>query len=704
MSLFATPQPPSGAQGGAPDLACRTQISELASRCAEVDVLALDWNRDRFRLSAVGHGAADNSFEMTVDLTWMLAGKSRTPRKELKELFAPLVAALETRRPSLIVAGDEGLKRAREFVDILQIKGLALVNPLAEVARRRPDLSSPTLVAAAAEILGRTSHPSDPHRRELDNLCTAAEIHARFASCVEPSPMRPEQTLIEIMRSRNEQLQFIRALPDAHLYFFQRARAEQLTELLRKALEGRIENNTASISVPYAGTASMRVRTEPRVDSKALDELVPGLAREIGTPSCTKDALKLAFRRRGLSAQVTSGIVDGLYDPSGITNPVPSAFPKWALLYRSEALNPAEPRWTLHSVIRKRSELKALATRLAKAKVFSIDTETWGPEGEPLDRDLCWIQIGVRDDAAQPENGEVYLVCVSSLEREFGALKSQGRVKADDATPIDPLKGVLEREDIVKIAHHAQFEEGQFRKYGITLMAAQDTKKLVRALRPDMPSVTLQACCREILGVYLSKDEQTSAWQNEELTPSQLAYAALDAEYTFRLWDRVQLMCAGMDIAPDLTAEELLRELAVATAEARRAARTLGIGADYFMREATIAGLEELLKEQLRLEYAALGGAVVLTTDHGTLVCKPRAQSTLSVERLRAEHPAVAEEVLSYEVQPSDLRKALEEARMQREEIESILGHVCRPHVTWRRFELDLDLDWTYEQPQAIAA
>jgi hypothetical protein len=46
---------------------------------------------------------------------------------------------------------------------------------------------------------------------------------------------------------------------------------------------------------------------------------------------------------------------------------------------------------------------------------------------------------------------------------------------------------------------------------------------------------SLKAVCARELGIALPKDEQTSDWTTRPLTPTQLTYAALDAELLLRL-------------------------------------------------------------------------------------------------------------------------------------------------------------------------
>ena len=52
----------------------------------------------------------------------------------------------------------------------------------------------------------------------------------------------------------------------------------------------------------------------------------------------------------------------------------------------------------------------------------------------------------------------------------------------------------------------------------------------------------LKDLCRDLLGVEISKQQQTSDWGAAELTPEQLAYAASDVLYLHALWARLEAL------------------------------------------------------------------------------------------------------------------------------------------------------------------
>ncbi len=46
--------------------------------------------------------------------------------------------------------------------------------------------------------------------------------------------------------------------------------------------------------------------------------------------------------------------------------------------------------------------------------------------------------------------------------------------------------------------------------------------------------------CKELLGIELSKQQQSSDWGSPELTPEQCAYAASDVLHLHALWNRLE--------------------------------------------------------------------------------------------------------------------------------------------------------------------
>jgi ribonuclease D len=123
----------------------------------------------------------------------------------------------------------------------------------------------------------------------------------------------------------------------------------------------------------------------------------------------------------------------------------------------------------------------------------AVDTETMGLE---LGRDrLCLIQLSAGDKVC-------HLV--------------QFREGAYDAPN---LKALLGNEGVTKLFHFARFDLAAIQKLARTFTDKHGLKDL----------------CRDLLGVDISKQQQSSDWGAPELSQEQLRYAAGDVLYLHRL-------------------------------------------------------------------------------------------------------------------------------------------------------------------------
>jgi ribonuclease D len=52
----------------------------------------------------------------------------------------------------------------------------------------------------------------------------------------------------------------------------------------------------------------------------------------------------------------------------------------------------------------------------------------------------------------------------------------------------------------------------------------------------------LKDLCRDLIGIELSKQQQTSDWGAPELTPEQLSYAASDVLYLHQIWEKLEAL------------------------------------------------------------------------------------------------------------------------------------------------------------------
>jgi len=147
---------------------------------------------------------------------------------------------------------------------------------------------------------------------------------------------------------------------------------------------------------------------------------------------------------------------------------------------------------------------------------IAIDTETLGLN--PHRDRLCLVQLSDGD-------GTAALV----------------QVKADHDAP--ELKRLLADEGILKIFHFGRFDIAVLKHFlGIMPKPVYCTKIASKLARTYTDKHGLKDLCREILGLELSKQQQSSDWGAAELTPEQLNYAASDVLYLHALKDHLDAM------------------------------------------------------------------------------------------------------------------------------------------------------------------
>ena len=140
----------------------------------------------------------------------------------------------------------------------------------------------------------------------------------------------------------------------------------------------------------------------------------------------------------------------------------------------------------------------------------AVDTETLGlvPERDPL----CLIQLSSGDGTAH--------------------LLQFDRSKYDAPN----LKKVLSNPNCEKIFHFARFDVAVIKHYlGIDCSPIYCTKIASKLARTYTDKHGLKDICKELLGVELSKNEQTSDWSLEELSDEQKIYEASDVLYLHKL-------------------------------------------------------------------------------------------------------------------------------------------------------------------------
>lgn len=98
------------------------------------------------------------------------------------------------------------------------------------------------------------------------------------------------------------------------------------------------------------------------------------------------------------------------------------------------------------------------------------------------------------------------------------------------------LKKMLADQSIEKLFHYARFDVAVLQKYlGVVCTPVYCTKIASKLVRTYTDKHGLKALCQELLGVDLSKQQQSSDWGKAKLSIDQVNYAASDVLYLHQL-------------------------------------------------------------------------------------------------------------------------------------------------------------------------
>ena len=179
---------------------------------------------------------------------------------------------------------------------------------------------------------------------------------------------------------------------------------------------------------------------------------------------------------------------------------------------------------------------------LDMGSLVAIDTETLGLN--PFRDRLCLAQLSGGDG-----------VC-HAVQFAAGAYAAPN------------LKRLLADPKVTKLFHFARFDVAMFQRYlGVTVSPVYCTKIASKLVRTYTDKHGLKDLVRELLGVDLSKEQQSSDWGAKDLSEKQLAYAANDVAYLHELKKaldgmlaregRTQLAQACFDFLPNRAALDL---------------------------------------------------------------------------------------------------------------------------------------------------
>jgi ribonuclease D len=160
---------------------------------------------------------------------------------------------------------------------------------------------------------------------------------------------------------------------------------------------------------------------------------------------------------------------------------------------------------------------------LALGPVVAMDTETLGLS---LGRDrLCVVQLSSGD-------GHSHLVQLPKAGLE--------------GMPAAPnLVRLLTDPGVTKLLHFARFDLAMLqRSFGVITTPVYCTKVASRLVRTYTDRHGLKDLVKELLGIELSKQQQSSDWGAETLSQEQLAYAGADVLHLHALKERLDKMLA----------------------------------------------------------------------------------------------------------------------------------------------------------------
>ena len=149
----------------------------------------------------------------------------------------------------------------------------------------------------------------------------------------------------------------------------------------------------------------------------------------------------------------------------------------------------------------------------------AIDTEAMGLD--PRRDRLCVVQVS-------PGDGSADVVQIPQGAQDAPNLK---------ALIADPMR--------LKIFHFARFDVGMlFHTLGVMAQPIYCTKIASRLARTYTDKHGLKDLSREVLGVDISKQQQSSDWGAGELSDAQVAYAASDVLHLHALREKLDVMLA----------------------------------------------------------------------------------------------------------------------------------------------------------------
>ncbi len=153
---------------------------------------------------------------------------------------------------------------------------------------------------------------------------------------------------------------------------------------------------------------------------------------------------------------------------------------------------------------------------LEKASSIAIDTETMGLNIK--NNRLCLVQISTGDNTSH-------------------------LVQINQNYQCPNLKKLLSNENICFIFHFARFDIATLQYHlNIKMNNFFCTKIASKLVRTYTDHHGLKTLCEEIVGIEMSKKQQSSDWGSEKLSQKQLDYAASDVLYLHKIKEKLENM------------------------------------------------------------------------------------------------------------------------------------------------------------------
>jgi len=151
--------------------------------------------------------------------------------------------------------------------------------------------------------------------------------------------------------------------------------------------------------------------------------------------------------------------------------------------------------------------------------VVAVDSETMGLN--PHRDRLCVVQLSAGDGNAH---------VVQLAEGDYAAPR---------------LKALLGDGNVLKIMHFARFDLAAFQRWlGVNAVPVYCTKIASKLARTYTDRHGLKDVARDLLGLDLSKQQQSSDWGADTLSQAQVDYAAADVLHLHGLRDRLDAILA----------------------------------------------------------------------------------------------------------------------------------------------------------------